>query len=202
MSVRTATESCRQVNGLEHFWLWIVLLGGVLFAVSRFLPKPSVQSAKVVQEIEESMELFASEIEEENKELTDLIARMKRDHERQVDELQRKIATLEERSQETAAELKRLLAAGAVPAVAAAAGAFTAPGPAEQPAEPAEQSAGQPAEVQPAVSLRLRERHAQLFELYGQGKSVESIAKKLGMNKGEVSLIIHLAKQEEAANRE
>ena len=40
-------------------------------------------------------------------------------------------------------------------------------------------------------------RYAELFRLHEQGKGVETIAKKLGMNKGEVNLILQLARQEE-----
>ena len=40
-------------------------------------------------------------------------------------------------------------------------------------------------------------RYPELFYLYRQGKSIEQIAKKLGINKGETALIIQLAKQEE-----
>jgi DNA-binding NarL/FixJ family response regulator len=47
---------------------------------------------------------------------------------------------------------------------------------------------------------KIQVRYSELFQLYGQGKSIEVISKKLGMNKGEVQLIIQLAKQEEAAH--
>ena len=40
-------------------------------------------------------------------------------------------------------------------------------------------------------------RYSEIFELYDAGKSIEFIAKKFGKNKGEVQLIIQLAKKEE-----
>lgn len=43
----------------------------------------------------------------------------------------------------------------------------------------------------------IHNRYAELFSLYEAGKSIEFIAKKFGKNKGEVQLIIQLAKQEE-----
>jgi hypothetical protein len=49
----------------------------------------------------------------------------------------------------------------------------------------------------PLLSLNMKKRYAELFNLHDQGKGVEIIAKKLGMNKGEVNLIIQLSKQEE-----
>jgi hypothetical protein len=46
----------------------------------------------------------------------------------------------------------------------------------------------------------IRERYAELFQLYDQNKSIDYIARKLGMNKGEVGLILELARQEERFN--
>ncbi|MDG0812448.1 hypothetical protein [Cohnella rhizosphaerae] len=45
----------------------------------------------------------------------------------------------------------------------------------------------------------IRDRYAQLLELYERGRSVEQVAKAMNMNKGEVQLILQLAKRE--ANR-
>ena len=47
------------------------------------------------------------------------------------------------------------------------------------------------------VGLSMKSRYSELFTLHDQGKSVEAIAKKLSMNKGEVSLILQLSRQEE-----
>ncbi|MBW7461685.1 hypothetical protein K0U00_47285, partial [Paenibacillus sepulcri] len=55
-----------------------------------------------------------------------------------------------------------------------------------------------PAEIKPTI----RSRYLELFELHDGGKSVDSIARKLAMNKGEVQLILQLSKQEEAARYE
>ncbi len=50
---------------------------------------------------------------------------------------------------------------------------------------------------EPVALMNIKQRYAELFELYELGKSMDFIAKKLGMNKGEISLILLLAKQEE-----
>lgn len=52
-------------------------------------------------------------------------------------------------------------------------------------------AAGRPAAI--------RDRYAELLELHERGRSVEQIAKAMNMNKGEVQLILQLAKRE--ANR-
>lgn len=49
----------------------------------------------------------------------------------------------------------------------------------------------------PAQERGIRSRYPGLFALHDAGKSVEYIAKKTGMNKGEVMLILQLAKREE-----
>jgi hypothetical protein len=47
------------------------------------------------------------------------------------------------------------------------------------------------------TGLSMKSRYKELFSLHDQGKGVEAIAKKLGMNKGEVILILQLSRQEE-----
>ncbi|MFD2333220.1 hypothetical protein ACFSR7_28515 [Cohnella sp. GCM10020058] len=51
---------------------------------------------------------------------------------------------------------------------------------------------GGPADRPPAI----RERYAELLELYERGRSVEQVAKAMNMNKGEVQLVLQLAKRE------
>jgi DNA-directed RNA polymerase specialized sigma24 family protein len=53
---------------------------------------------------------------------------------------------------------------------------------------------------EPPMMNSIHARYSELFMLYEQGKSIEMISKKLGMNKGEVQLIIQLAKQEAAVH--
>ncbi|MDI4646192.1 hypothetical protein [Cohnella hashimotonis] len=67
-------------------------------------------------------------------------------------------------------------------AVAAADTAATAPA----------ESRGGPSDRPSAIS----ERYAELLELHERGRSVEQIAKAMNMNKGEVQLILQLAKRE------
>lgn len=54
-----------------------------------------------------------------------------------------------------------------------------------------------PASAGKAVARDIRSRYPELFAWHDAGKSVEYIAKKSGMNKGEVLLILQLAKREE-----
>ena len=43
----------------------------------------------------------------------------------------------------------------------------------------------------------IRGRYPELFNMHDKGRSVEQIAKALGMNKGEVQLILQLVRREE-----
>lgn len=63
----------------------------------------------------------------------------------------------------------------------------------------AEQDAGQPEGEGTEAPLSIRERYRTLVDLYERGRSVEQVAKAMHMNKGEVQLILQLAKRE--ANR-
>jgi hypothetical protein len=89
-------------------------------------------------------------------------------------------------------------AAAAVPAAEAAvrepAAAVAAPA-ADQPSEAA---AGRLPSVEPAGAApsTIRGRYAELIALYERGRSIEQIAKMLHLNKGEVQLILQLAKRE------
>jgi len=56
---------------------------------------------------------------------------------------------------------------------------------------------GDEARAVPVPGRGIRSRYPELFAWHDAGKSVEYIAKKTGMNKGEVMLILQLAKREE-----
>jgi hypothetical protein len=45
----------------------------------------------------------------------------------------------------------------------------------------------------------LHYRYPELFELYNQGKSIDMIAKAVGIQRGEVQLILQLANKEESS---
>lgn len=57
------------------------------------------------------------------------------------------------------------------------------------------------AEIEPEeseVSDSLRSRYPELFDLYAKGKSIDIIAKTVGIQRGEVQLILQLANREDA----
>jgi DNA-binding NarL/FixJ family response regulator len=164
--------------------MYIVLLGLVCIVISFIAPRSITNNnANMVKEIEDTMEHFASEIEEENNQLIQSVAQIKSDHEQQMNRLFAKVDQLEKQNYDLSSEIKSIVMNKLH----------------EQNKQP---SIAHREEVVPEIikepsPMQMKERYSELFLLHEQGKAIEYIAKKLNLNKGEVQLIIQLAKQEE-----
>lgn len=186
-------------------WMYIVLIGAVLFIFSRFLPKGNTSNPnrQMLSDMEETMESFSADMEEQNRVVIELFAETKRAYEQQISKLTGRIETLETRELELSRQIGMLnksveqLASAPQPVVQAAAAVGVHENVFKQQIEP---EVVKMEEAKPASLINLQERYARVFELHEQGKSVETIAKKLGMNKGEINLILQLSKQEEKLN--
>jgi hypothetical protein len=195
-------------------WMYVVLLGLVLIVYARLLPKNETAAPRntVVQEIEETIEHFAVEMDEQNKAILDLFARTKQDYEVELAKLSGRMELLEKQKIELSQELSKIHISSQVGAMTSASTAPATGGTNDAAAVAATTSSvptkkgkavGKVKESEayideaPPLSLNMKARYAELFSLHEQGKGVEIIAKKLGMNKGEVNLIIQLSKQEE-----
>ncbi|WP_405082610.1 DUF6115 domain-containing protein [Paenibacillus chitinolyticus] len=197
-------------------WQMIVLLGLVIVVFAGVIPRSAAKkggqapSAQLVKELEESMAHFASDLELQNQALIDLFKETQREHKLEVAKLTARLEVLERRSvdgsgaaeqagRQSAPDLSRHGSRSAEPAVQAHGSARSTPRPSQTEEFPAPDAA---ASVRPQEAprtepeLSVRARYAALFELHDQGKSTEQIAKQLGMNKGEVMLIMQLAKRE------
>ncbi|WP_443146859.1 hypothetical protein [Paenibacillus shenyangensis] len=60
-----------------------------------------------------------------------------------------------------------------------------------------EQVAASPVEAEEPPTEKIQDRYPELFKLHESGKSVDTIAKAVGLQRGEILLILQLAKQEE-----
>ncbi|MDQ1913337.1 hypothetical protein RAC89_23350 [Paenibacillus sp. GD4] len=190
---------------MDQPWVLIVLVGLVLIVYARMQPSSKSDKGSPgvnMKELEETMEHFAAELEEQNQALIGMFAETKKEHAVQTAKLTARIEALEKHNQHQQQELLRLSYAleqqpkltaavekGAILTSNTEAALIDVPTAVEQ----------TPVTPEPATES-IKQRYGTLFELYDQGKSIEMIAKKLGMNKGEVSLIIQLAKQEERVN--
>ncbi|ANY69647.1 hypothetical protein BBD42_26540 [Paenibacillus sp. BIHB 4019] len=180
-------------------WQYIVLLGAVVVVFGLLLPRrKQPAAAQAVNNMEVSLEQFMENMEQDNRELTALIvqsqeearAKAQRSEER-LAELERKYSAMEQLFEQQKASAVPVQAAQVMPVKV---DVPLTPVPAALQEEPEELE-----EPAPPVKQSIQERYADLFALHQQGKSIEAIAKKMNMNKGEVQLILQLAKQEEGA---
>jgi len=183
-------------------WHYIVLLGLVLVVYAAIVPnrKRSGNHSNVMAEIEQTMKQFSDELEEENRQLLGLVSDMKKERDLHAAKLQGRIEALERQNREVGEQLRLLQAERARPEPEAVAAEATLRVAAPSAAAVESAAASEPSAAnkqQPNEPMKIRERYAEVFHLYDKGKSTEYIAKKLEMNKGEVMLIIQLAKQEE-----
>ncbi|GFZ84059.1 hypothetical protein GCM10008018_32540 [Paenibacillus marchantiophytorum] len=191
-------------------WMYVVLLGFVLIVYARFLPKDQAAlstKTSVVQEIEETIEHFAAEMDEQNQSLLNLFSKTKQDYEVELAKLAGRLESLEKQKYELSQELTKVHVNQSATGMTAVPDQLpisdmtvvSIPTP-SAPMLPSGADAHHEELVveEPVYSgLSMKSRYAELFALHDQGKGVEAIAKKLGMNKGEVSLILQLSRQEE-----
>jgi hypothetical protein len=193
---------------MEQPWVYVVLIGLVLIVFSRIGLKTgsnTPMNASVLKDFEEVVDVFAVDMEEQNQALIKIFADTKQEYEVQIAKGTGRIEVLEKQLQELTQEVGKLNLKLTTSI--------------ERPTETYTRKAVQKkstliepvsaeAEVQPvhvpaaqtetsAVRQTLKDRYSELFTYHEQGKSIEYIAKKLHMNKGEVNLIIQLSKQEE-----
>ncbi|WP_334072958.1 MULTISPECIES: hypothetical protein [Paenibacillus] len=204
-------------------WFYIVLLGAAALVYALLLPGRTTGAAPSSggsAELEATLEQFMAEIEKENEELIDLVARMKQDfaskqlaQQEQIVELRKRLLEVEQNSLQYKSRLdgleQRVLAAP--PRLAG-----SATEPKSEPSAADIPSARLPekaiVENSPAASVgtepevpeeppraeSVRDRYPELFDLYAKGKSIDIIAKSVGIQRGEVQLILQLAKREES----
>ncbi|REE94445.1 hypothetical protein A8990_101239 [Paenibacillus taihuensis] len=191
-------------------WQTIMLVGGVAVVCAAVLPRRSSvkqqqgDQSQTVRNMETALEQFMENMEADNKEMMQLVTKSSQDAQVQASKRDERIGQLEQRC----AELEKLLSEQSKQLEAAivqvkdqaALAAAQALQQVRVESSAAEEVVEPPMRVERTPSIR--ERYAELFELYQNAKSIDAIAKNLGLNKGEVQLILQLSKQEEAARHE
>ncbi|MDO7905804.1 hypothetical protein Q5741_05165 [Paenibacillus sp. JX-17] len=182
-------------------WQIIVLLGAVAVVYALLLPKRAKEPAageQIVKNVEATLEQYLAEIERDNDEIIALVADLKQDHaakqaalQEQVAEMRQRVVQLEQQAAGQDSVLSQLREdhAAARQSLLELAYGMESGGRADEP---------QQAEEEPPLSPKVRERYPELFQLYEQGKSLDAIGKQIGLQRGEIQLILQLAKQEEA----
>jgi len=197
------------------------LVGLFIVVLSFFLPsRRTTESRQDTEQWEETLEVFLNELEEDNEKLLETISNLKREQVQMLDKLSARIDELDSRVREQERELRQVALArleqqasfSTAPASDLIGNEVIPPQDNRNAPEPsisngkleaseAPVSDPSPEHRTPVVesapqALSVKARYPELFRLYNEGKSVDSIAKRLGMNNGEVSLILRLAKQE------
>lgn len=202
----------------EAPWVFIVLLGIAALVYALLLPKRQVaeiSKGEAAREMEATLEQYMADIEKENEELIGMVAQMKQDfagkqlaQQELMVELRQRLGEVEVLARQSDSRLLAVeagmqqhefavadaVAEQAQPLVAVAAEPTLPPVPAEVQPEPVLPVAEEPEPQEEHV----RDRYPELFDLYAQGKSMDMIAKTVGLQRGEVQLILQLARKEES----
>lgn len=161
-------------------------------------------------EIEATLEQYMAEIENENQELIHLITQMKQEFttkqlaaQEQIVELRNRLVTVEQGMQSQEIKLRTFTSTQETTLMARMSEAALAQADLKQVVieEEATPVLEEVVEEEPTKKHEdsLHYRYPELFELYNQGKSIDMIAKAVGIQRGEVQLILQLANKEESS---
>lgn len=193
-------------------WFYIVLIGVAAIIYSLLLPgrnSASVTRNSAVNELETTLEQYMAEIEKENEELIQLVTQMKQDFstkqmvaQEQVAELRGRIVSIEHSTRQSESRLGIL---ETKPVNIAVTGGLESSKQEKVWIENVtrqEISASEEIVINTVpneeVKESLHDRYSELFAMYNSGKSIDLIAKSIGIPRGEVQLILQLAKREES----
>lgn len=203
-------------------WFYIVLLGAAALVYAMLLPGRTSNAEpqrKSAGELEATLEQYMSEIERENEELIHLVAQMKQDisskqlaQQEQIVELRHRLGDVENSARYQLSRLELLEQASASKESQGQATLTEAAPPAGEPMNEANPLVIEEIPVEPSAAAvseadleaaaggtdSVKERYPELFDLYAKGKSLDMIAKTTGIQRGEVQLILQLAKREES----
>lgn len=198
-------------------WISIVITGAAIAGYGLMIPKNASASKTDSSGFqgEAAYDQLLEDLEAENRELIDAVSEFKREQDATVDKLSRRIRELERQMTEWSDRDRQAVsrAAAAAPAivqaqeeaaaglaaspVAAPAAAYAQGASIERASAKAEEGNGNEEEALPSGPVSIRTRYSALLELYERGRSIEQIAKELNMNKGEIQLILQLARRED-----
>jgi hypothetical protein len=180
-------------------WLAVVLLGVALTGYAWMMPKTSGKGKETAFVSEAAYDQLLEDLETENRELVDVVAKFKREQDETVDKLGRRIVDLEHQmikwlEQSPAAGTSSDLKASNTETISIAA---ITPELSRETAEITSPNTAAVIEEKVLPKSTIRGRYPELLDLHDKGRSIEQIAKAMGINKGEVQLILQLVRREE-----
>lgn len=192
-------------------WIYIVLIGAVAIVYGFLLPKArnvaaTAQSMATVDKVEDTLEHYMAEIEKENEEIIDLVSKIKQEStakqlalQEQLTEMRQRLIQLEQKPDPVIIQsVAQPISSMQNPSHMSPQGTGTQGDALRESAARMAQEHSEPiVEQQPETTERIQDRYQELFALYKNGKSIDTIAKTIGLQRGEVQLILQLAKQED-----
>lgn len=187
---------------MQPYLQYIVLFGAVVIVGAFVMPRKKQDRTlppQTIQNMETALEQFMEKMEQDNEELVLLVRKAQQETKSDAERKEQRIAQLEKKCELLTEQLQLTLSHSASLALQNAAHSQT--GAIDSIEHEAKQAQKQEPIIEESPMMNsIQTRYTELFMLYEQGKSIEMISKKLGMNKGEVQLIIQLAKQEAAVH--
>ncbi|MCM3782932.1 hypothetical protein M3231_08085 [Neobacillus mesonae] len=173
-------------------WSTIVILGLCVIVYAWFIPKSKAHSGQnVIEDVESTLDQYLAEIELENDKVIQKLKEYQQEwllkdkqREQEIGELNQQVKSLELRLSVQAEQII------SYPADKQTASEFIA--------ATEEEKAGAQEEIPMKDNSTIQLRFPELFQLYSEGKSVDFIAKKLNIPKGEVQVIVQLGEREES----
>ena len=199
-------------------WVYIVIIGAIAVVYGIMIPKKGnakttdTAVSATVEKVEDTLEHYMTEIEKENEEIIDLVSQIKQEStakqlalQEQVSEMRQRLMELEQKTSivpvQPVYQPVPVIPAGIEMAAAPAEmKGFNQQGEALRQSAARmmqEQVAASPVEAEEPPTEKIQDRYPELFKLHESGKSVDTIAKAVGLQRGEILLILQLAKQEE-----
>jgi hypothetical protein len=185
-------------------WLSIVLLGVAIVGYAWMIPKNSGKNKETEFVSEAAYDRLLEDLESENRELVDAVSKFKREQDETVQKLGHRIVEMEHQMTKW---LEQGPSTGSTSTTTDSSSNIVSEP--EFEASTSKQidelsfssTAHTPLPIIPEEILipptTIRGRYPELFNMHDKGRSVEQIAKALGMNKGEVQLILQLVRREE-----
>lgn len=199
-------------------WISIVITGAAIAGYGLMIPKSggSGKTEPAGLQGEAAYDRLLEDLEAENRELIEAVTAFKREQDDTVDKLSRRIREMERQMSEWSERGEvgeRQSAAYQIEQASVQATAGIAESaesePLDEPVDAAEsfssmlektgdaRTEAAREEAAPSASLTIKSRYSTLLELYERGRSIEQIAREMNMNKGEIQLILQLARRED-----
>lgn len=196
-------------------WLYIVMLGFAITGFAWMMPRNAGKPEEKAFAGEDAYRQLLEDLEAENRELFDAVAKFKQENDATVEKLGRRVVEMERQMKEwtdgpiAASPAEAPLPPLSPPSPNAALNAASQlpislrPTPNGHDIDPAAREVAvgfapeDPAIEPGAPPTTIRGRYPELLDMHDNGRSIEHIAKATGKNKGEVQLILQLARREE-----